>query len=257
MKNEPTFDPTMYLLTHEEHITTPAAGGPAPLPPPRGALWRHFGRIAPALATTALAGLAWTWNLQLPEGSTQPLWICGSLAVLAAAAGALSASQPNGDTVTTRTALAGGGVLALLGTIAWTPHVSLAALLWAASTAAVYAICAPLWRTDRRLAREQAHAQQLAETKARAAAQVAALDAQARITGAQYEYRAEVARVEGITRAVEAITAAEEAKADRTLAPGEELSVSALLRAAGHDRPAPVELPARDRAGEWRSQETG
>lgn len=257
--NEPTgFDPTMYLIEHDNQITAPHVPGVEPLPPMGTArvFWEHFGRIAPGLVTTAATLLAWGWHEQLPDGSTQPLWVSGLLTVLAAAAGTVSAAKPHGDGDTTRVSFAAGGALALLGIAAWTPIWSLRVLLWLVATAAVYAVCAPLWRGDRRREREQRHERAMAETEGRTRVALAVVEGQARVAEAKWEHRTEVGRVEGITRTVEALVAANEARETRGVAPGDELNVAALLKAAGHDRPAPIELPAHERAGEWRSQET-
>lgn len=54
-----------------------------------------------------------------------------------------------------------------------------------------------------------------------------------------------MARVEAISQTVEALVAASEARDSRAMAPGDELSVAALLKAAGHE--APQELTAAER----------
>lgn len=247
--NEPTpFDPTTYLISREHQITAPYLPSVEPLPPVKSAarmLWEHFGRIAPGLVTTAATALAWGWHEQLPDGSTQPLWISGALAALATAAGTVSAAKQHGEAETTRMAFAAGGTLALLGVAAWTPIWSLRALLWLVSTAAVYAVCAPLWRGDRRLEREQRHERVMAETEGRTQVALALVEGQTRIAEKQWEHQTEVARVEAISKTVEALVAATEARENRAIGPGDELSVAALLKAAGHE--APVELTAAER----------
>ncbi|WP_431776277.1 hypothetical protein [Streptomyces cucumeris] len=252
--NEPTpFDPTSYLINREHQITAPYVPGVEPLPPMRSAarvLWEHLGRIAPGLVTTVATALAWAWNEQLPDGSTQPLWISGLLAALAAAAGTVSAAKQNGEAQTTRFAFAAGGTLALLGVTAWTPLWSLRVLMWLLGTAAVYSVCAPLWRDDRRQEREQRHERVMAETEGRTQVTVAMVEGQARAAEAQWAHRTEVARVEAISRSVEALVAASDAREGRAVAPGDELNVAALLQAAGHE--APVELTAAEREEQGR-----
>ncbi|MFI1734920.1 hypothetical protein ACH40E_38055 [Streptomyces acidicola] len=252
--NEPArFDPTEYLLTREQQITAPYLPSVEPLPPTKSAarvLWEHFGRIAPGLVTTAATALAWAWHEQLPEGSTQPLWIGGLLAALAGAAGTLSAAKKHGDSDITRVAFGAGGTLTLLGITAWTPDSALRALMWLLGTAAVYAVCAPLWRSDRRLEREQHHERVMAETDARTQVAVALVEGQTRVAEKQWEHRTEVARVEAISKSVEALVAASEARETRDVAPGDELNVAALLKAAGHT--APHELTAAERESEGR-----
>jgi hypothetical protein len=247
--NEPTpFNPTEYLITREHQITAPYVPGVEPLPPVRSAarvIWEHFGRIAPGLVTTAATLLAWSWHEQLPDGSAQPLWVSGLLTALAAAAGTVSAAKQHGDSDTTRLAFAAGGTLALLGIAAWTPIWSLRALLWLVGTAAVYAVCAPLWRGDRRLERDQRHERVMAETDSRTQIALAVIEGQTRVAEKVWEHRTEAARVEGITKSVEALVAANEARETRAVAPGDELNVAALLLAAGHQ--APVELTAAER----------
>ncbi|NMI63143.1 hypothetical protein [Streptomyces sp. RLA2-12] len=254
MSHEPVpFDPTEYLLSREHQITTPYLPGVEPLPPVKSAarvLWEHFGRVAPGLVTTAATALAWGWHEQLPDGSTQPLWIGGLLAVLAGAAGTVSAAKANGDSDITRFAFAAGGTLALLGITAWTPDSALRALMWLLGTAAVYAVCAPLWRGDRRLEREQRHERVLTETDSRTQIAVAMVEGQTRVAEKQWEHRTEVARVEAISRTVEALVAANDARETRAVAPGDELNVAALLKAAGHE--APVELTAAEREEQQR-----
>ncbi|MFJ4418809.1 hypothetical protein [Streptomyces sp. NPDC088925] len=242
------FSPAEYLIEREHQITAPYLPGVEPLPPARSAariLWEHFGRMAPGLVTTAATLLAWGWHHDLPQGSTQPLWISGLLAGLAAAAGTVSAAKKHGDSDTTRLAFAAGGTFALLGIAAWTPLWSLRALLWLVGTAAVYAVCAPLWRGDRRLDRAQRHERVMAETDGRTRLALAVVEGQTRVAERVWAHRTEVARVEGISKSVEALVAASEAREARAIAPGDELDVAALLLAAGHQ--APVELTAEER----------
>ncbi|MCX4707175.1 hypothetical protein [Streptomyces sp. NBC_01373] len=223
------FDPALYLIEQAHRQQVPATFRPSPQLPPRQSagrwLWDHFGRIAPGLATTAMSALAWSWNGQIPDGSTRPLWITGTLAVLAGCTGCISAAKPHGDNETVRMSFSTAAVLAVSGVTAWTPDWQLAALLWAGATAAVYAVCAPLWRTDRREARAQAHELTMEETKGVNEARVKAIDAAAAVATAQWEYRQEQAKVE-------AIVAAAHARQQRTIQPGEELDVQALLKAA-------------------------
>ncbi|MFF4607791.1 hypothetical protein ACFY12_34260 [Streptomyces sp. NPDC001339] len=249
MSHEPVpFDATEYLISREHQITAPYVPNVEPLPPVKSAarvLWEHFGRIAPGLVTTAATALAWGWHEQLPDGSTQPLWICGLLTLLAGAAGTISAAKPNGDKETTSIAFAAGGVSVLLGITAWTSIWPLRTLMWLLGTAAVYAVCAPLWRGDRRLEREMCHERALLETQSRTEVAVALVEGRTRIAEKQWEHRTEVARVEAISKTVEALVTANEARDSRTIAAGDELNVAALLKAAGHE--APVELTAAER----------
>lgn len=238
-------DPAMHLVTAEQQITTPHV---QPLPPVTVSrrLWTHFGRIAPGLVTTAASALAWAWHSSLPDGSQAPLWISGALSALGAVAGTVSAGKQHGDRDITRLSYAASGTLALVGVAAWTPDWPLRALLWLLSTAAVYAVCAPLWRQDRQAEREQVHERLMEETRGRTQQAVAAIEGQTRIAEAQWQYRTEVARVEAISRTVNAMVEATNARAARAIEPGEELSVAALLKAAGHEAP-PVELSAAER----------
>ncbi|MFF1399399.1 hypothetical protein ACFVZD_37075 [Streptomyces sp. NPDC058287] len=251
--NKPVrFDPTEYLLSRDHQITAPYLPNVDPLPPVRSlarVLWEHFGRIAPVLVTTAATALAWAWHESLPEGSAQPLWIGGGSAALAALAGTISAAKRNGDKDITQFAFAAGGTLALLGITAWTPDWPLRILMWVLSTAAVYAVCAPLWRGDRRLEREHRHERVMAETEGRNAVALAMVERETRADEAQWAHRTEVARVQAISKAVEGLVAASEARDSRGIAPGDELNVAALLQAAGHE--APVEPAAAEREDRW------
>ncbi|WP_017238128.1 hypothetical protein [Streptomyces sp. SS] len=242
------FDPTEYLLAREQQITATYLPGVEPLPPVRSTarmLWEHFGRIAPGLVTSTATALAWAWHEQLPDGSSQPLWIGGLLTALTGAAGIISAAKPNSEAEVTRFAFGAAGVTALLGIAAWTPDWALRGLMWLLGTAAVYAVCAPLWRGDLRREREQRHERVMAETEGRTQLTLAMIEGQTRATEAQWAYRTEVARVEAISKTVEGMVAASEARENRAVAPGDELSVAALLKAAGHQ--APVELTAAER----------
>ncbi|MFD8242374.1 hypothetical protein ACIGQC_29715 [Streptomyces albidoflavus] len=172
-----------------------------------------------------MSALAWSWGQSLPDGSTAPLWITGSLAALAGCAGCVAASKQHGDKEAVRVSFGGAAVLAFAGVTAWTPDWQLATLLWAGCTAAVYAVCAPLWRADRREARAQEHEVVMEETRGINDARVAAIEASAIVATAQWEYRQEQAKVA-------AIVAAANVRQQRTLAPGQELDVQALLKAA-------------------------
>ncbi|MEV0137932.1 hypothetical protein [Streptomyces globisporus] len=223
------FDPALYLIEQAHRQPVPPTFRPAPqLPPQQSAgrwLWDHFGRLAPALTTTSMSALAWSWGQNLPYGSVAPLWITGSMAALAGCAGCVAASKPHGDNETVRVSFGGAAVLAFAGVTAWTPDWQLATLLWAGCTAAVYALCAPLWRADRREDRAQQHELVMEETRGINDARVAAIEASATVATAQWEYRQEEAKVA-------AIVAAANVRQQRTLAPGQELDVSALLKAA-------------------------
>ncbi|MFF8432459.1 hypothetical protein ACF07Y_46575 [Streptomyces sp. NPDC016566] len=223
------FDPALYLIeqAHRQHV--PATFRPAVQLPLRQSasrwLWDHFGRIAPGLTTTALSALAWSWNGQIPDGSISPLWITGTLAALAGCAGCIAAAKPHGDNDTVRLAFAAAAELALSGVTAWTPDWQLAVLLWVLQTALAYAVCAPLWRADRREARAQAHELAMEETKGANDARVKAIETAGAVATAQWEYQQEQAKVQ-------AIVAAAHARQQRQLQPGQELDVQALLQAA-------------------------
>jgi hypothetical protein len=223
------FDPALYLIEQAHPQPVPPTFRPAPqLPPRRTAarlLWEHFGRIVPGLATTSMSALAWSWGQNIPDGSTAPLWITGTLAALAGCAGCVAAAKQHGDNETVRLSFGGAAVLAFAGVTAWTPDWQLAALLWAGCTAAVYAVCAPLWRADRREARIQAHEVVMEEIKGVNEARVKAIETAGTVATAQWEYRQEQAKVE-------AIVAAAHARQQRAIQPGEEFDVQALLRAA-------------------------
>ncbi|WP_331733039.1 hypothetical protein OG495_37205 (plasmid) [Streptomyces longwoodensis] len=219
------FDPALYLI---EKAHQPATFLPAPqLPPRRTArwLWEHFGRIAPGLTTSSMSALAWSWGQAIPDGSAAPLWITGTLAALAGCAGCVAASKQHGDNETVRLSFGGAAVLAVAGVTAWTPDWQLATLLWAVCTAAVYAVCAPLWRSDHREVRAQAHELAMEETRGANAARVAAIETAGAVATAQWEYHREQARVD-------AIVAAATARQQRAIEPGQELDVQALLHAA-------------------------
>lgn len=223
------FDPALYLIEQAHRQQVPATFRPAPQLPQRQSagrwLWDHFGRLAPGLATTAMSALAWSWNGQIPDGSIRPLWITGTLAAFAGCAGCIAAAKPHGDNETVRVSFSAAAVLAVSGVTAWTPDWQLAALLWAGATAAVYAVCAPLWRTDRREARAQAHELVMEETKGLNDARVKAIETAGNVAAAQWEYQQERARVD-------AIVAAANARQHRVVQPGDELDVQVLLQAA-------------------------
>jgi hypothetical protein len=172
-----------------------------------------------------MSALAWSWNGRIPDGSNTPLWITGTLAALAGCAGCVAAAKPNGDNETVRVSFSAAAVLVVSGVTAWTADWQLATLLWAGATTAVYAVCAPLWRTDRREARAQAHEVAMEETKGANQARVAAIETAGAVAKAQWEYQQEQARVE-------AIVAAAQARQQRVIEPGQELDVAALLKAA-------------------------
>ncbi|WP_432071244.1 hypothetical protein [Streptomyces sp. AA1529] len=222
------FDPALYLI-EKAHQPVPPTFRPAPqLPPRRTAsrwLWEHFGRIAPGLATSSMSALAWSWGQNLPDGSTAPLWITGTLAALAGCVGCVAASKQHGDNETVRLSFGGAAVLAFAGVTAWTPDWQLTTLLWAGCTAAVYAVCAPLWRVDRREVRAQAHELVMEETRGANEARVKAIETAGAVATAQWEYHQEQARVD-------AIVAAAAARQQRAIEPGQELDVQALLQAA-------------------------
>ncbi|MFD5234317.1 hypothetical protein ACFWJ5_38555 [Streptomyces qaidamensis] len=223
------FDPALYLIEQAHRQPVPPTFRSAPqLPPRRTAarlLWEHFGRIVPGLATTSMSALAWSWGENIPDGSTAPLWITGTLAALAGCAGCVAAAKQHGDNETVRLSFGGAAVLAFAGVTAWTPDWQLAALLWAGCTAAVYAVCAPLWRADRREARTQAHEVVMEEIKGANEARVKAIETAGTVATAQWRYRQEQAKVE-------AIVAAADARQHRAIQPGQELDVQALLKAA-------------------------
>ena len=221
------FDPALYLIEQANRPPVPETFRPAAAPSRQWStrLWEHFGRLAPGLATSVMSGLAWSWNLSTPSGVTGPLWVTGSLALLAGGAGCVAAAKQHGDNDTVRVSFASAAVLALSGVTAWTPDWQLAALLWAMSTAAVYAVCAPLWRADRRETRAQEHERVMAETKGVNAARVAAIEGSATVAAAQWEYHQEQAKVRQIVEA-------SNARQHRQLQPGQELDVHALVKAA-------------------------
>ena len=117
-------------------------------------------------------------------------------------------------------------MLAFAGVTAWTPDWQLATLLWAGCTAAVYAVCAPLWRADRREARAQAHELVMEETKGINEARVTAIEASG------YRGDGSVGVPPGAGQGRAAIVAAADARQQRALQPGQELDVQALLKAA-------------------------
>ncbi|MET7621795.1 hypothetical protein [Streptomyces sp. NPDC005408] len=227
-KSPAPFDPALYLIEQAHRPQVPDTFRPAPPLATRSAarwLWDNFGRFAPGIATTAVSAMAWSWNEEIPDGSTMPLWITGALAALAGSAGCVAAAKQHGDNDTMRISFAAGAVLAVAGVSAWTPNWQLAALLWAAATAGVYAVCAPMWRSDRCEAREQQHERVMEETRGANAWRLAVTEASARVAIEQWKHRTEEAKVE-------AIVAASQARQQRVLEPGQELDVKALLKAA-------------------------
>ncbi|MGD6757301.1 hypothetical protein [Streptomyces sp. BH105] len=238
---------TEFLVAGERQITAPHLPGVAPLPPVRSAarlIWDNFGRIAPGLATTATSVLAWMWHEQLPEGSTLPLWTMGLLAAVTAAVGTVAAAKKHGDRETARLSLAGTVTLAVTGVAAWTPDSALRLLLWLLSTAVVYAVCAFLWREDRKEARTHTHQQTLARIHGQTAENVESIRQQGHVEGKLVEYKTAVDSAAQVTASIERIAAASEARATRALRPGDELNVDALLSAAGMQPRAALE-PAR------------
>lgn len=221
------FDPALYLAQRQHQVTAPHVPHIEPLPPVRSVvhvLWDNVGRVAPGLATTSLSALAWMWNAQIPDGSTEPLWVMGVLAGFTGAIGVVAAAKQHGDSETVRTAFGGSVMLVVTGVSAWTPDLPLLLLLWVLATAAAYALCAPLWRTDRQALREQRHELTMEQTRGFNRWRLLATQASAQVAVAQLEVDRE--RVE-----VDKILAASEARRARTLAPGEETDVKALLRA--------------------------
>ncbi|MFF0794163.1 hypothetical protein [Streptomyces spiralis] len=227
--NPAPFDPALYLIEQAHRQQVPATFRPAPQLPPRPSagrwLWDHFGRFAPGLTTTAMSALAWSWNGHIPDGSTRPLWITGTLAALAGCAGCIAAAKPHGDNETVRMSFSAAAVLAVSGVTAWTPDWQLAALLWAGATAAVYAVCAPMWRKDRSETRAQAHELAMEETKGANAATLKRIEVDGAVAVEQWKYQQERAQVD-------AIVAAAHARQQRAIQPGQELDVQALLKAA-------------------------
>lgn len=221
------FDPALYLIEKAQPV--PPTFRPAPrLRPRRTAgrwLWEHFGRIAPGLATSSMSALAWSWGQNIPDGSTTPLWVTGTLTALAGCTGCVTSSKRHGDNETVRLSFGGAAVCAVAGVTAWTPDWQLATLLWAGCTAAVYAVCAPLWRADRREARAQAHELAMEQTRGANEARVKAIETAGAVATAQWKYHQEQAKVD-------TIVAAAAARQQRAIEPGKELDVQALLQAA-------------------------
>ncbi|WP_306324143.1 MULTISPECIES: hypothetical protein [unclassified Streptomyces] len=219
------FDPTLYLI--EKRNQVPATFQAAPMLPPKVSLarraWEHFGRFAPLAVTTSMSALAWGWGEH--DGTLAPLWITGTLAVFTGCAGCVSAAKVHGDNETMRMSFGGAAALVVAGLTAWTPSWELAALLWVGCTAAVYAVCAPLWRSDRREERAQLHEQTMEHIKGENVARTTAITAAGEVAREQWKYRQEEAKVQAI---VEASTA----RRERMLEPGQELNVQALLKAA-------------------------
>ncbi|MFI9031152.1 hypothetical protein [Streptomyces sp. NPDC053560] len=248
------YDPTAYLIEHQQQITTPPPGvAPLPPVPDRGVLrllMRHFRRLAPALVTTAAWGLATAWHGMLPEGATEPLWLMGTLAALAGTGGIIAASKRHGSKDAMGMSFAGAGTFGMIGVAAWTPHWPVAVLMWLVALAAAYAACLPHWRAERREGTRHDHAVELEHVRGYHQMRDTATRTAGAVEVAKSLHAAEVEKVRAIVAASDArVRDAELARTQRMLAPGEELDVAALLRAAGHD--APRELTAAER-GEQR-----
>jgi hypothetical protein len=247
------FDPTLYLVERQQQITAPTAPAVPPLPPPRtglAALWDRFGRIAPGLVPTAAWALATAWHHQLSNGSLEPLWTMGALTALTGAGGIIAATRQHGDKGVMSAAFAAAGTFGLVGIAAWAPHWPVSVLMWLAGVAATYALCVPHWRRDRRERTCHEHQVEMEHVRGYHQWRDTATRAAAAVETAKALHAAEVARVQAILAAGEARRAeALATRETRTLAPGEELDVDALLRAAGHN--APLEPPAAERTGEW------
>lgn len=237
-------NPAMHLALTQQQIQQPHQGATAPLPPTRslgGWLWQHGGRIAPGLVSTSAWGLALAWHQQLPVGGTEPLWLMGGFTALAALAGLVSAAKPHGSEGITGTAFAAAGVSAMVGVAAWTPNWPVSVLMWVLATAAAYGLCAPHWRNERQQTLSHTHAVQME--------QVRGYNEWARtVTEVSGQIEVEKWRTKREEAVVEQIVAASDARTARQLAPGEELNVAALLRAAGAS--APAELSAIERKGD-------
>ena len=98
-----------------QQIATPHGPAPPPRSPRSPAsrwLARHFRRIAPGLATTAVWGLAAAWHQQLPAGSTEPLWLMGTMAGLSGLVGLIAATKQHGSSTTMTSAFGAAGTLA-------------------------------------------------------------------------------------------------------------------------------------------------
>ncbi|OEV13016.1 hypothetical protein [Streptomyces nanshensis] len=241
MSNWERADPAMYLAGTARQVTAPHYGATQPLPPTRslaGWLRENAARLAPGLVASAACGLARLWHEQLPQGSTEPLWIMGALTALTASGGTVAAAQPNGDRGIVGAAYAAAAVAAMTGVAAYTPRWPLAVLLCLLSIAGAYGLCAPHWHAERRA--QLHHERELETQRLRGEQSLAhtALQLRGEAEVEKWRARREEAVVDQITRASDARTA-------RILAPGDELNVAALLRAAGHN--APQELPAGGR----------
>ncbi|MCQ8194663.1 hypothetical protein [Streptomyces rugosispiralis] len=233
----PPFAPALYLAETEQHITAPIHPGTAPLPPSGGLRWlgHHFRRIAPGLVTSAAWGLAAAWHEQLEAGSTEPLWLMGVLTALSGATGLVAASRQHGSSGVMTAAFGAGAAFGLLGIAAWTPHWPVRVLMWLLGIAAVYGLCVPHWRKDRQLQSEHERTIQLEQLRGLNSLRDTALKTSAAVEIAHSAERTAAHQIDAIVAASEARTQeALLARDTRSLAPGQELDVKALLRAAGH-----------------------
>ncbi|MEU9796930.1 hypothetical protein AB0E27_41405 [Streptomyces sparsogenes] len=246
----PTYAPALFLIDTERQITAPIQPGIAPLPPSSGLRWvaHHFRRIAPALVTTAAWALAVAWHAELPDGSTEPLWLMGLLTALSGAAGVIAAAKQHGSSTTMTAAFGAGAAFGLIGIAAWTPHWAVRLLMLLLGVAAAYGVCVPHWRRDRQEKTRHEQAVEMEHVKGFNAWRETATQAAAVVEVAHSVERTETARVESIVAASNArLSEAVEAHQRRALAPGQELDIAALLRAAGHGQgAAPVEECAED-----------
>lgn len=237
-------DAAWRLIANEQQITAPhGPGAPAPLPPVAGARWltTYFRRIAPGLAATAVWGLATAWHQQLAAGSTEPLWLMGTLAGLSGLVGFIAAAKQHGSSSTMTAAFGAAGVFTLAGVAAWTPHWPVSVLMWLLGAVAAYGLCIPHWRTDRQAQAQYQRTVELEQVRGFNEFRITATKAAAAVEVAQAIQNAETAKVQAIVAASDARTRdALLARELRGIAPGDELDVRALLRAAGH---GPAELP--------------
>lgn len=231
--NEPVpFDPALWLIEHQRQVTAPTVTAPLP-PPTRSWLWRHFARIAPGLIPSVAWALAWTWHHQLPAGSTEPLWVMGTLTALTGGAGIIAASKQHGDKTAMSTAFAAAGTFATTAVAAWTPHWPLSVLMWLTGVAAAYALCAPHWRQERTEERRHKHATEIEQLKGYNSWRDTATRAAAAVETARLLAQTEVGKVQAIVAASDLRRRdALLARQHRALQPGEELDVKALLRVA-------------------------
>jgi hypothetical protein len=237
-------DAAWHLIANEQQITAPhGPGAPAPLPPVVGARWltAYFRRVAPGLATTAVWGLAAAWHQQLAADSTEPLWLMGTLSALSGLVGLIAAAKQHGSSATMTSAFGATAVFALVGVAAWTPHWPVSVLMWLLGAVAAYGLCIPHWRTDRQEQAQHERTVELEKVRGFNEFRTTATKAAAAVEVAQAIQNAETAKVQAIVAASDARTRdALLARELRGIAPGDELDVKALLRAAGH---GPAELP--------------